>query len=216
MLVCAAHVCIWCRLSGSHTHSEPRIVIIFSELLQTDRQTEWGGQTDVHRQTGRERRVRLATKKKDWKQGSKSKTKLSKSQLQETNHHCSGLRVNSRGLQLVLKMADRGERGRRTSNRTAHLRYYLSLCLQLNNSNKPVSVIISCHTWSSHSALQYGNMSERWITEAWTQLTTRTYWTVYGLQRRKYPHLYFSEQYQTNSVKRFYSGKSPASKTPHS
>lgn len=28
-------------LGGSHTHSEPRIVIIFSELLRTERQTEW-------------------------------------------------------------------------------------------------------------------------------------------------------------------------------
>ncbi len=53
-------VCVFAALSGSHTHSEPRVVIIFSKLLQTDRQTDrrtdrMDGQTDVNRQTGRER-----------------------------------------------------------------------------------------------------------------------------------------------------------------
>lgn len=70
-------MCVFGALSGSHTHSEPRIVIIFSELLQTDGQTDrMDGQTDVHRQTGRER-DQIGNKEEDWKQGQKSNQQAS-------------------------------------------------------------------------------------------------------------------------------------------
>lgn len=62
-------VCV-CVLSGSHTHSEPRIVIIFSEFLQTDGQDGRTGWMDRQMCTDRqgERRDQIGDKEDNRKQ----------------------------------------------------------------------------------------------------------------------------------------------------
>lgn len=72
--------------SGSHTHSEPRIVIIFSELLQIDRQTEWVDR-QMCTQTDREREDQIGNQEQGWKQGPKLK-QANRCPMQETDHHC--------------------------------------------------------------------------------------------------------------------------------
>lgn len=109
--------------SGSHTHSEPRIVIIFSELLQIDRQTEWVDR-QMCTQTDREREDQIGNQEQGWKQGPKLK-QANRCPMQETDHHC----WNYTGQQLqwikalmylnsysYYRMADRTETARKRKN----------------------------------------------------------------------------------------------------
>ena len=101
-------MCVFGAPSSSHTHSEPRIVIIFSKLLQTDRQTDrMDGETDVHRETGRER-DQIGDKEEGWRQGPSS-YQPNEGQRQETSHHSTlrGKRIHEQ--RFIIKMADREE-----------------------------------------------------------------------------------------------------------
>lgn len=106
--------------SGSHTHSEPRIVIIFSELLQIDRQTEWVDR-QMCTQTDREREDQIGNQEQGWKQGPKLK-QANRCPMQETDHHCwnyTGQKLQWIKALMYLnsysyyRMADRGETARK-------------------------------------------------------------------------------------------------------
>lgn len=123
-------VCVFGDLSGSHTHSEPRIVIIVSELLQTDgrtdRQDGWTDRCVTDRQG--ERGIRSATKRRTWSSGpklnqvSEAGNKIITVELWEENRFndleivmVSGL-INQDGRQW--RATGRMERGRTTCNRS--------------------------------------------------------------------------------------------------
>lgn len=90
-------MCVFGAHSGSHTHSEPRIVTIFSEFLQTDGRTDGqtDGWTDRCAQTDRERGI----KEEDWKQINptsfrcrKRKSLFLRGKQFSNDYRCSGVR----------------------------------------------------------------------------------------------------------------------------